>query len=279
MVAWRVFPLTYPLTSSDLHTDWIFNGQAWLLVNLYPYCFECQQPCACNSNIPEAYLCVCVWEFGATYPRGPWGPWGSWEKVCQLREGRRCLLFLCPGWQSPLWGSTVKLSSAVVSGICSLSLTRASERWQWLWEISAYVERVWVARLMQGVCVCVNVCECERESMASMNVPIFTPGCLMIVTHLGSLWADCMMWVFHLWARGSIYVFSSATVVYRPNISVLGVSELLWWGFVEPLHLVNWHSHLGRNTIKYVLCVRANQESAHEYLPASVFVHVWSCSL
>lgn len=51
-----------------------------------------------------------------------------------------------------------------------------------------------------------------------------------------------------------------ATVVCRPNISVLGVSELLWWGFVEPLHLVNWHSHLGRNTIKYVVCVSANKE-------------------
>lgn len=55
-------------------------------------------------------------------------------------------------------------------------------------------------------------------------------------------------------------MLSSATVVYRLNISVLGVSELLWWGFVEPLHLVNWPSHLGRNTIKYAFCVRANQE-------------------
>lgn len=46
------------------------------------------------------------------------------------------------------------------------------------------------------------------------------------------------------------------------DCSVLGGSELLWWGFVEPLYLMNWHRHLGRNMIKYVFCVRANQERA-----------------
>lgn len=93
---------------------------------------------------------------------------------------------------------------------------------------------------------------------------------------MGSPWVDRMMWVFHLWARGSIYVFSSATVVYRPNISVLGVSELLWWGFVEPLHLVNWHSHLGRNMIKYIFCVRANQEPAQN---TSLQLYLSMCGL
>lgn len=31
-------------------------------------------------------------------------------------------------------------------------------------------------------------------------------------------------------------------------------------GGVEPLHLVNWYSHLGRNTIKYVVYLSANKE-------------------
>lgn len=65
-------------------------------------------------------------------------------------------------------------------------------------------------------------------------------------------------------------------LVYRPNISVLGVSELLWWGFVEPLHLVNWHSHLGRNTIKYVFCVRANRELAQN---TSLQLYLSMCGL
>lgn len=71
-------------------------------------------------------------------------------------------------------------------------------------------------------------------------------------------------------------MFSSVTVVYRPNISVLGVSELLWWGFVEPLHLVNWYSHLGRNMIKYIFCVRANQEPAQN---TSLQLYLSMCGL
>lgn len=71
-------------------------------------------------------------------------------------------------------------------------------------------------------------------------------------------------------------MFSSATVVYRSNISVLGVSELLWWGFVVPLHLVNWHSHLSRNGIKYVFCVRASEEPARN---TSLQLYLSMCGL
>lgn len=76
---------------------------------------------------------------GAVYPRGPWGSRET-ERDRKKREAGKgkgmCVVCVCWLAESP-WGSTVKLSSVVVSGICSLSL-RERECWQWHWEISAY---------------------------------------------------------------------------------------------------------------------------------------------
>lgn len=60
---------------------------------------------------------------GAAYPRGPWG---SWEREREREREASVCCCVCGLAQYP-WGSTVKLSSAVVSGICSLSL-RERER-------------------------------------------------------------------------------------------------------------------------------------------------------
>lgn len=182
-----------------------------------------------NSNKPWAF---CV---GRRTSQKPLGLLGEGARVARKteRERRRvCVVYVCWLAQSP-WGSNVKLSSAVVSGICSLSL-RERER---ALAVTLGNNCLWRESPGHTAYASVGVCGRDRERRTSgRTVCLFSPlgalrererKCVCVCVGCGSItWCGGPCAFFHLWAWGKC--------VGR-RMSILGVPKLLRWHYVDLL--------------------------------------------